>query len=206
MWQDLVAVPGVDLQVGQVVIDAGKELSLSDFEAICRENPDLRLEQKATGELVIVAPHGGESSNVSSDIVYQLKGWVKRTDGAKVFDSNALYLLPDGSKLSPDVSLLSISKWRSLTKSQRQGFMPTVPDFVVEVRSPSDRLNKAQDKMLDWIANGVPTGWLLDIDEKKAWIYTVRNVTEHSLLQDLAGIGPINGFVLSVKQLYESLE
>ena len=206
MLEELLKTTGVDLEIGQIIVDTRDQLSLADFEAICREHPDLNLEQKASGELVIMSPHGARSSNVSMEIGHQLKAWAKRSRFGKVFDSNALFLLPDGSKLSPDVSLLSADKWGRFTPSEQDGFLPIVPDFIVEVRSPSDRLKTLQIKMEDWMRNGVALGWLIDVKAKKAWRYSASGVEEHSLLEDFAGSGPVEGFALSVQELYDSLD
>lgn len=207
MLDSLIATPGLDLHLGQVTLDFGKDLSLQEFEALCRENPDLRLEQKSTGELVIVAPHGGESSYDSLEVGHQLKRWIEDCGiDAFAFDSNALFILPDGAKLSSDASIVSGANWKKLTKKQRQGFMPAVPDFIVEVRSPSDRLPILKGKMRDWMSNGVALGWLLDVAAQKAWVYQGDTSTEVELGKFLDGSGPVAGFRLSIDKLTKALE
>lgn len=206
MLEEILRAPGVALEIGQITISTKDRITETDFEAICREHPDLNLEQRASGELVIMSPHGARSSNVSMEIGYQLKTWVKKTRFGRVFDSNVLFLLPDGSKLSPDVSLLRNSKWKSFTSIEQEGFLPVVPDFVVEVVSPSDKLKASSSKMDDWMRNGVELGWLLELKAGKIWIYESSQVREQPLTQDVAGSGPVEGFVLSVKDLYESIE
>lgn len=197
-----------DLAWGETSLNLRAVMNLDStaFEQICRTNPDLRLEQKATGELIIVPPHGGESSDISSEIGAQLRVWARRVKKYKVYDSNALYILSDGSKLSPDVSLLSRERWRKLSVKDRRSFMPAVPEFVVQVKSPSDRLVEVKAKMNDWMRNGVELGWLIHYDRRLAFVYSSDRVEEHDLSHDLIGSGPIDGFVLSLKEIEESLE
>lgn len=197
-----------DIAYGETPLDLRSvvNLDLRTFEEICRANPDLRLEQKRTGELVIVPPCGGESSDITSEVNRQLGNWVALKRQFKIYDSNALYVLPDGSKMGPDVSLLSKSKWRTLTPQQRRGFMPAVPEFVVEVKSPWDRLPQIKAKMNDWMRNGVELGCLIHYDRRLALVYSGDTVEEHDLTRDLQGTGPIQGFILSVREIDEAVK
>lgn len=140
------------------------------FEEFVRLNPDLIVEQNSNGEIVIMSPTGGESSNLNSEINFQLRRWAKQLGGA-TFDSSVIFCLPDGSKRSPDASWISSERWMSLSQEDRRKFPPMVPDFVIELRSYSDRLKQLQAKMQSYLDNGVRLGWLIDPPTSRVHIY-----------------------------------
>jgi Uma2 family endonuclease len=97
--------------------------------------------------------------------------WADQQGGWKVFDSSSGFRLPDGSVLSPDVSLVWQERWDALTAEERRGFAPLCPDLVVELASPSDEgprgLSALREKLSRYQANGAQLGWLL-IPEQRA--------------------------------------
>lgn len=97
--------------------------------------------------------------------------WAHKSAGGKVLGADMGFHLEDGSLKSPDTGWLSNERLSAMSTPQRRGFLPVSPDFVVEVRSPSDRLSKVKLKMQEWIDNGVRLGWLIDPEAKVAWIY-----------------------------------
>lgn len=140
------------------------------FEEFVRLNPDLVVEQNSNGEIVIMSPTGGESSERNAELIFQLRGWAKQF-GGPTFDSSVIFCLPDGSKRSPDASWISSERWMSLSQEDRRKFPPMVPDFVIELRSYSDRLKQLQAKMQFYIDNGVRLGWLIDPQIFRVHIY-----------------------------------
>jgi len=118
-------------------------------------------EAYAQGEIVIVPPAGGESSYQSADVCIQLVFWARRDGCGKAFDSSGGFILPSGAVSAPDAAWVSRARLETLTKRQRQKFIPLAPEFVIEVMSPKDTLPVAQAKMEAWIAGGVEVGWLI---------------------------------------------
>ncbi len=162
----------------QSAFDLPLTLRVNDsFEEFVRLNPDLGVEQNSNGEIVILSPPGGESSNLNSEITFQLRGWAKRFGGT-TFDSSVIFCLPDGSKRSPDASWISSERWMSLSQEDRRKFPPMVPDFVIELRSYSDRLKQLQTKMQSYIDNGVRLGWLIDPQTSRVHIYQPSKTIE----------------------------
>ena len=139
-------------------------LCLTDerFFEFCRLNRELRIERTARGELSIMAPAGGDSSDSNAEITFQLRRWAKRDGTGRTFDSSGGFRLPSGAVRSPDASWVSKARLATLTDEQRRKFIPLCPDFVVELRSPSDGLAPLQDKMREYIDNGARLGWLID--------------------------------------------
>ena len=139
-------------------------LGLTDdrFYDFCRLNRELRIERTAAGELSIMAPAGGDSSDRNAEITFQLRRWAKQDGTGRTFDSSGGFRLPSAAVRSPDASWVSNARLAVLTDEQRRKFVPLCPDFVVELRSPSDSLPALQDKMREYMDNGARLGWLID--------------------------------------------
>lgn len=148
-------------------------LGLTDdgFYELCRLNRDLRIERTADGELSIMAPAGGKSSNRNAEITYQLRRWAKLDGTGTTFDSSGGFRLPNGAVRSPDASWIAGARLATLTDEQRERFIPLCPDFVVELRSPSDGLSAVHDKMREYMENGARLGWLIDPPGRQVFVY-----------------------------------
>lgn len=187
-------------------IDAGKRSSLDAYLEFCRANPDLRVERTADGEIVLMPPAGLESSFRNAEVTARLNRWARRDGRGTAADSSAQFLLPDGSALSPDAAWVSNKSLGRLTPKQRTEFPAITPEFVIEVRSPSDRLKAVKAKMEQWIANGVQLAWLIDGDAKTVYIYRPGRAPETRRgIQKVAGEGPVAGFVLDLRIIWKGL-
>ena len=178
-----------------------------EFFDFCQLYPDFRVERTADGEVIIMPGTGLETSFRNSELSRQLGNWAIEDGRGKAFDSNSEYLLSSGAALSPDASWMENSRLARLTREQKRKFPRICPDFVVELTSPSDRLNRVQQKMREWIENGAQLGWLLDADNRTAYIYRPGREPER-LMEPLRleGEGPVAGFVLEVERVWASLE
>jgi Uma2 family endonuclease len=193
-------------RIAQLTLNPKHKLTEDEYFEFCAANPDLRTERTAEGEIVIVPPAGGESSFRSGRVFAQLSIWAEKDGRGIEFESSAKFLLPDGSALSPDGAWVSNKALVGLTRKQRRQFPPVCPEFVVEVMSPSDRLRPAQAKMERWIANGVQLGWLIDGDAKTVYIYRPSRLAEkRSGILELAGEGPVEGFILYLGRIWAGL-
>jgi Uma2 family endonuclease len=143
----------------------GLRLTPEQFALLCSENHEAVLELAADGSLIVMTPTGSETGARNSRIEMRLLLWADQQGGWKVFGSSTGFLLPDGSVLSPDASLVRLDRWQALTPEQRRGFAPLCPDLVVELASPSDEgprcLSALRSKMAAYQANGARLGWLL---------------------------------------------
>jgi Uma2 family endonuclease len=135
-----------------------------EFFQFCQDNRDLRLERTSDHEIVFMSPAGFLSSEASAEIIFQLKLWNIQTKSGRVGESSAAYILPDKATLSPDASWFSHANWARVPAEMRNKFLPIRPEFVVEVKSPSDRMTTLHAKMEQWIRNGVQLGFLLDCE------------------------------------------
>lgn len=174
-------------------------LSAEQFIQLCYANPDAKLELTTTGELVVMSPTGGESGSRNLKLSQRLGNWTDSDGTGIAFDSSTMFQLPSGSFRSPDASWIERSRWESLTDQQRQGFPPIAPDFVIELRSPSDSLKDLRDKMQEYLDNGVRLGWLLDPMSKVVEIYRIgQPVSVLQNLIQLSGENVLPGFVLDL--------
>src|SRR5580658_7026502 len=146
-------------------------ISDAEFEALCRENDNVRLERTKEGSVRMNPPTGGWTGSGNQEISRQLGNWHADQTSGRVFDSSTGFRLPDGSTLSPDASYLSEERLRTLPKGALRGFPRICPDFVIELRSESDALQELKNKMNDWINNGAQVAWLIDPFEQKVLIY-----------------------------------
>ena len=134
---------GVVLRLRPVIELSGEQLlELSSL------NDDLRLELTAEGELIVMTPSGGESSRRKLELTVQLGIWTRRDGTGVAFDSSGGFILPNGAIRSPDASWVERSRYEALTPEQREKYLPLCPEFVIELRSPSDRLVTLQEKMV----------------------------------------------------------
>lgn len=179
-------------------------LTEEQFELLCQENPDLRLELTARGELSIMPPTGSEGGWRSGRVFYSLTAWTDQDRTGLSFDSSTGFTLPNGAIRSPDASWIRRERWTALTKAQRVKFAPICPDFVVEVRSQTDRLPDLLEKMQEYIDNGARLGWLIDSLEQRVYIYRPgRPVEMQDNPSSVNGDPELQGFVLQVRELWE---
>ncbi|MEO0355826.1 MAG: Uma2 family endonuclease, partial [Cyanobacteria bacterium P01_A01_bin.3] len=167
-------------------------------------NRDLRLERAADGTLIVSPPTGGESGHRNLNISIQLGTWseVNQTLGI-AFDSSTGFVLPNEAIRAPDVSWLSRERWDSLSQDEKEGFVPLCPDFVIELRSKSDRLSTLQAKMREYIDNGARLGWLIDPQNRSVEIY--RGEQDLEVLDnpsEVSGGEVLPGFTLNLKRVW----
>jgi Uma2 family endonuclease len=178
---------------------------LTDEELLrfCAANELVRIERDKNGELVLMSPTGTEGSGRNADLTTDLAIWARQDGRGKYFDSNAGFTLPDGSMRSPDAAWVSWPKWNALTREQQKTFAPLCPEFVIELRSESDRLPDLRAKMNDWIANGAELAWLIDPDRRAVEIYRPTRQPEIQEGHTTAyGEGPVAGFILELARIW----
>ena len=154
-------------------------IALSDDELfhLCVANKDLNIERDKHGRIIIMSPNSSIYAHYHAILQFKLFEWNQGQNQGKVFDSSAGFVLPDGSMRSPNVAWVSNEQWDKLTKKQKIKFAPLAPEFIVEVRSPSDALKDLQSKMMAWMENGVLLSWLIDVEKEKVYIYTQEGLT-----------------------------
>jgi Uma2 family endonuclease len=185
------------------------ELRMSDdeFYNFCMVNPGVHFERTNQGEIFIVPPAGGESSNQSGEAFRQLANWARRDRHGRTFDASVAFVLPTTAILSPDAAWVSNTRLSALSKDQLRKFPPVCPELIVEIMSPSDRLKSTQEKMLEWMRAGVELAWLIDPDAKTVYIYRAgSDEPEQSTgISKLSAEGPVAGFELDLTDIWAGL-
>ena len=178
------------------------ELDAETFFHVAQLNKDLRLELSAEGELIVMPPAGGNTSSRNSKLNYHFEAWNRQEERGTVFDSSGGFILANGAVRSPDISWVSEERLAELTDAQREKFLPLCPEFVLELRSPSDRLSVVKEKMQEYVDNGAELGWLIDPQEQHVYIYTAEGVEELERPQEVEGTGVLEGFRLELAEIW----
>jgi Uma2 family endonuclease len=184
-------------------LDRAIEMSDDQFYQLCRNNPELKFERNAHGELIVMPPTGGETGRRNSNLITDVTLWNRQTRLGQVFDSSTCFKLPNGADRSPDVSWIRQDRWDGLTPEQKEKFPPICPDFVIELMSPSDTLATVRAKMQEYMDNGVKLGWLLNRKDRQVEIYRPDRAVE--VLQSpgsLSGETVLPGFVLNLDMIW----
>jgi Uma2 family endonuclease len=174
-----------------------------DFYQLCRKNPDVKFERNAKGELLIMSPTGGETGNCNVEIATDFVIWNRQTKLGVCFDSSTCFKLPNGANRSPDVSWIRQDRWDALTPEQQEKFPPIAPDFVLELMSPTDRLQETQSKMQEYIDNQVKLGWLINRKTRQVEIYRQGQPVEIiKSPKTLSGEDVLPGFILDMQIIW----
>lgn len=182
----------------------GTKLNDEQFEMFCRQNPELRIEQSKEGELIVMPGTGGLTGNRNFLLTGRFGIWVEKDATGVGFDSSTIFTLPNGAKLSPDVSWVRKERWNALSKEEQQRFAPICPDFVIELRSRTDSLKTLQAKMLEYIENGAELGWLIDPTKRKIYVYHPNEAVEIlNEPQEISGAPILPGFTLELKDFWD---
>ena len=173
------------------------------FYRLCRDNPELKLERNTAGELLIMAPTGGETGQRNIEIAADFVIWNRRSGLGVCFDSSTGFKLPNGADRSPDVAWIEKQRWLALSPEQREKFPPIAPDFVLELLSPTDDLATIQAKMREYRDNGVRLGWLIDPKTRRAEIYRPDKAVEVlNTPATLSGESVLPGFELKLTAIW----
>jgi Uma2 family endonuclease len=183
------------------------KLDEEQFAQLVAQNPDQPLEQNAQGEVQVMAPTGSGSSHRNNKILYQLTAWNESHLRGEVFESSTLFRFANGAARSPDASWVEKSRWERLTEEEQESIAPVCPNFVIELRSKTDRLVDLQEKLVEYLANGVELGWIVDPLQCRVHIYTAGEPVQ--ILDrpaTVAGTGCMTGFVLELKGIFPAAE
>jgi len=148
-------------------------------------------------------PTGLETGWRNSKLTQRLAEWTERDGSGLSFDSSTLFTLPDGSKRSPDASWIRRERVQQLSKKERKGFALIAPDFVIELRSPSDRWSVLEEKMLDYMGNGVRLAWLIDPEAMGVFVYRPNQPAEAFDNPTSISADPeLPGFIFNVQEIW----
>lgn len=190
-----------------IAIPKGFKVTPEQFEQLAQAEQLARMELTKDGELIVMSPTGGTAGGKNFNLYLDLGFWNRQTKLGKAFDSSTIFVLTNGARRSPDVSWIKLERWNQLTREQQDGFPPIVPDFVMELVSPSDiynqRYSDLQAKMHEYLDNGVKLGWLIEPSAKTVEIYRLGQQVEIlNNPQTLSGEDVLPGFILDLREIF----
>lgn len=189
-----------------IVVEFPPSMQMTDeqFFEFCQVNRDLRIERNQFGEISIMSPTGSETGNRDARITQQLMNWADEDQTGIAFSSSTGFKLSTGAERSPDASWIQLSRWNTLSPEQQQKFAPICPDFVVELRSPSDNLQRLKEKMEEYMREpGIQLGLLIDRKHRRVYIY--RPGLPEECLENpatVSGEPVLPGFVLNMSKVW----
>jgi Uma2 family endonuclease len=179
-------------------------MSDEDLMRFCAANDFLRVERDANGEILVMTPAGIKTSKMNMRIGRLLDEWAEQDGRGIAVDSNGGFTLPDNSVRAADAAWLLKSRWDALSEADQARFSPLCPDFVIELRSPSDNLKELEEKMELWIANGAQLAWLIDPIEGAVSVYRPGDSPEvHHHPTSVQGSGVMVGFELVMARIWD---
>ncbi|MEH2323424.1 MAG: Uma2 family endonuclease [Nostoc sp.] len=185
-------------------IPSSMQMTDEHFFEFCQVNRDLRIERNKFGEISIMPPTGGTTGNRGGNIFGQLWVWSEQDSTGITFDSSTGFKLSTGANRSPDASWIKLERWNSLSPKQQEKFVPICPDFVVELKSPSDNLQTLKEKMQEYMNEpGIELGWLIDRKQRKVYIY--RPGLPEECLDNPATVSGelvLPGFILNMSKVW----
>jgi len=190
----------------ELPIRISQERPVTDEELmrLSAENEPIRFERDASGEIIVMSPTGTGGGRIESRVYLELGIWARGDGRGEAYGSTTGFKLPDTSIRAADAAWMSSQKWNALDAEELKRFARTCPEFVIEVRSETDRLRLLQKKMEMWIANGTQVAWLIDPIEKAVTIYRPGDEPEHlAHPTSVQGTGPIAGFELVTSRIWE---
>lgn len=151
-------------------------LKLKDLEQLQQQQPDLKMEL-VSGEIVVMSPSGYNSDEVAANLIIGLGSWVKPRKLGRVTASSAGFELSSQDTRSPDVSFVKAERLPISPDSYAQ----LAPDLAVEVKSPTDNLDKLREKLDSFLAQGTAVGILIHPQQK--WVELRRPNQEPVILK-----------------------
>jgi Uma2 family endonuclease len=176
-------------------------LTEAEFLAFCDKFPDCLLEYTAEGVVIVMPPTDPENSERVVETVAQLRNWAREHGPGHVMGPDGGFFLANGARRSPDAAWFDAARWKA-AQTPGTRFPMFAPEFVIEVRSPSQRIRPLREKMEEYIANGVQLGWLIDPMDRTVTIYRPGRVPETlTNPASVAGEGPVAGFRLNLERI-----
>ena len=185
-------------------LDSITRLTHEQFYDLCMANRSVAMERSPAGELIIMPPIGGVSGEREADLIAELVLWNRQAQSGIVFSSSTVFNLPNGGDRSPDAAWVRNEVWDTLSQEEKEKFPPICPDFVIELRSRTDRLKPLQAKMQEYLASGLQLGWLINPQDQQVEIYSPNQKIETVAYPvELSGELILPGFKLSISKTSE---
>lgn len=182
------------------------QLDDAQFFAFCQLNPELQIERNCAGDILIMAPTAGSSGRRNFRLAALFGVWEQQEGSGQCFDSSTGFRLPNGAIRSPDLAWVAQTQLTRLAAADWQAFLPLCPDFVLELRSPSDALVTLQEKMEEYLANGCQLGWLIDPSDRSIVIYQPKQAAQRiEKARTVSGEPILKGLTLDLREIWNAV-
>lgn len=189
-----------------ITIRPARPLTDGELLAFCADNDGLEIEGDADGSLTVMSPAKSKTSRLNQLLGGSLFVWAEQSGRGVAFGPDLGVRFADGTLRAPDAAWLSNERWSRAQKDDKKkpGFLRFCPEFVVELRSHTDRASQIEAKMEFWMSRGAQLGWLIDPIRKLAMVYRPGQEPETLLKPEfLSGEGPIQGFRLEMAKFWK---
>jgi Uma2 family endonuclease len=179
------------------------QITDDQFFEICQINELIKIERNVDGSLILKPLLGGINSNINAGLTAQLANWNDDKSQGVVFGSDVGFILPNGAIRSPSAAWMKLERWDALTEEEKEKFPPICPDFLIELMSPSDSFKTTQEKMQEYIDNGVRLGILINRKSRQVEIYRPgKGVEVLDSPATVSGEDVLKGFVLNLEMIW----
>lgn len=176
------------------------------FAELCASYPDLVFEMTAESELIVMPPNFTLAGIRNREILAQLDRWASSDGRGITADASAGFVLANGARRSPDASWISRDAVAKVDPAAMERYWHLCPEFVIELRSPTDRLPVLREKMREWIEAGALEAWLVDPESRTVEVFRPgREPAVVSGSEVVRGEGPVAGFELALRRVWEPL-
>ena len=175
------AIARVQRDARSVCIDPGRPITEEYLVDLSARHEGIRCESTAEGELIISGSSGSRITAGETDLIGQIWHWERPRGVGTTRHPHGGFDMEEWGFKVPDISWISYEREASAPRDRR-GFLPVAPEFVIEVRSATDRLSVVKEKMVGWTTHGVLLGLLVDPQRRNVHIY--RNGEEQQILRN----------------------
>jgi Uma2 family endonuclease len=176
-----------------------------EFDLFVLENGELKIEKDKHNQITIHPPMTLDSGFYEGEAFRLFANWAAHNRHlGRAQSISTSFKLPDGSQHKADGAWISQQQLDLLSESERRHIARVVPDFVMEIRSETDRISVLKKKMEEvWMANGVRLAWLIDPLKRMAWVYRLDGSVDEIVGFDhrLFGEEVLPGFELDLRSL-----
>ncbi len=191
-------------ELGSITLDTHSLGGFTDeeFYRFCLDNRDLKFERDAQQNIIVMSNTGGKTRKRNAEILAELIFWNRKNKTGVCFDSSTAFKLPNGAVRSPDAAWIKSDRWNALTDQEKEQFPPLCPDFVIEIKSPTDQLAVQKNKMEEWMANGCQLAWLINPDEVMTYVYHAGKTEVYPFNKILSGYEVLEGFEVLLSTIF----
>ncbi len=179
-------------------------LTDEEFFAFCVVNKELRVERDQERAISIRLLWDSETGVLSTRLPGEIDRWNDRKNLGTVVDASTGFTLLNDAVRSADVAWISKERWAMVPEADRKKFARICPDFVAEIKSPSDSVRDLKNKMREWMENGCRLGWLIDPDDRQVYVFTPSQSDPPALpLGKVSGADVLPGLEIDLNEIFE---